>query len=98
MCMRTGRRGTIAALLGFAALVITGSAAGASKNGARSSAAARSEAILACNTMARTFQSDVFAAATARGAREATADIVWRGTALKAASLWLRSGCLSITS
>ena len=98
MRITTGCRGTMAALLVFAALVITGSAAGAGKNGAVSSATARSKAILACNTMARSFQSDVVAAATARGAREATADIVWRGTALKAASLWLRSGCLSITS
>jgi hypothetical protein len=53
---------------------------------------------LACNAMARTFQSDVVAASTARGAKEATADVVWRGTALKAASAWLRSGCLSIAS
>jgi len=97
MYMTTGRRGTLAAL-GFAALVITGSAAGASKDVSASSAAARSKAILACNTMARTFQSDVVAAATARGAREATVDVVWRGTALKAASVWLRSGCLSIAS
>jgi hypothetical protein len=77
--------------------VITGSATGAPKNDAVSSAAARSKAVSACMTMAHTFQSDVVAAATARGAREATADVVWRGTALKAASVWLRSGCLSIT-
>jgi hypothetical protein len=96
--MSTGCRRTLAALLGFAALAITGSAAGASKNSAVSSAAARSKAILACDTMARTFQSDVVAAATARGAKEATADVVWRGTALEAASVWLRRGCLSIVS
>jgi hypothetical protein len=98
MCQATGRRGTMAAILGFTALVITGSAAGASKNADISSAAANSKAILACDMMARAFQSDVVAAATARGAKEATADVVWRGTALKAASVWLRNGCLSIAS
>jgi hypothetical protein len=94
MCITTAYRATIAALLGFAA--ISGTAAGASKNVAVNSGAARSNAILACKAMARGFQSDVVAAATARGAREATTDIVWRGVALKAASVWLRSGCLSI--
>jgi hypothetical protein len=98
MSIGTGHRSTVAAVLGFAALAIAGSAAGASKNGAVRSATARSEAILACNMMARSFESDVVAAATARGAREATADVAWRGTALKAASAWLRSGCLSIAS
>jgi hypothetical protein len=97
MWITTGRRGTAAALLGFAALAISGSAAGATKHGTVTSAAASSRAIAACNGMAHTFQSDVFAAATARGAREATTDIEWRGAALKAASLWLRSGCLSLT-
>jgi hypothetical protein len=86
----------MAALLGFAALAISGSAAAASNNVVVSSAAARSKATLACNGMARNFQSDVVAAATARGAREATVDVMWRGASLKAASIWLRSGCLSI--
>ena len=96
MCITTGCRAAIAALLGFAALAISVSAAGASVNFAGGSAAARSTAILACNGLARSFQSDVVAAATARGAREATTDVVWRGAALRAASVWLRSGCLSI--
>jgi hypothetical protein len=97
MWITTGHRGTTAALLGFAALAISGSASGATKHGTVSSAAARSQAILACNEMAHGFQSDVVAAATARGARNATVDVAWRGAALKAASIWLGSGCLSIT-
>jgi hypothetical protein len=96
MCITAGRRGSMAALLGFAALVISGSAAGATNHVTVNSTAARSKAALACKGMARSFQADVFMASTARGAGVATADLMWRGVALKAASLWLRSGCLSI--
>jgi hypothetical protein len=97
MWITTGRRGTTAALLGFAALAISGSAAGATKHGVGSSSAATSRAIAACNGMAHNFQSDVFLAATARGSREATMDVEWRDAASNAASLWLRSGCLSLS-
>ena len=94
MSIATGRKGTIAALLGFAALAISGTAAGASNSAASSSTAARAKA---CQGMVRSFQSDVVAAASARGAREATNDAAWQGVALRAASDWLRSGCFSIT-
>jgi hypothetical protein len=96
MYITSGRRGTVAALLGFAALAISGTAAGASQNTAAGSAAARSRAALLCQGMVRDFQSDVFAAATARGARDRTTDVEWQGAALSAASNWLRSGCFSI--
>jgi hypothetical protein len=86
----------MAALLVVAALAINGTAAGAAKHGTVGSAAARENAILACNGMARSFQSDVVMAATARGAGAATVDAMWRGVALKAAAVWLRHGCLSI--
>src|SRR5215472_8647189 len=96
MCIRTRRRSSMAALLGLAALVISGSATGAPKHVTGSSAAARSQAILACKEMARSFQADVVMASTARGVGAANLDVMYRGVALKAASLWLRSGCLSI--
>jgi hypothetical protein len=96
MCITTSRRATIAALLGFAALAISGTAGAASNSAGAKSAVARSQA-LACAGMIRSFQSDVVAAATARGAREESKDAEWRGIALKAASSWFRSGCFSIT-
>ena len=98
MSITTGSRGTVAALLGFAALAISGTAAGASNSAAGSSTAARSRSILVCDEMVRSFQSDVVAAASARGAKKETSDTAWRGVALKAASDWLRSGCFSIAS
>ena len=96
MYITSGHRGTVAALLGFAALAISGAAAGASQSAANSSAVARSRAVLVCEGMVRTFQSDVFAASTARGARERTTDGEWQRAALRVASDWLRSGCFSI--
>jgi hypothetical protein len=96
MYITSERRVTVAALLGFAALAMSGSAAAASQSSATGSAAATSRAVLVCQGMVRDFQSDVFAASTARGARESTTDLEWQGAALRAASNWLRSGCLSI--
>ena len=96
MYITSERRATVAALLGFAALAMSGNAAAASQSSAAGSAAARSRAVLVCQGMVRNFQSDVFAASTARGARESTTDLEWQGAALRAASNWLRSGCLSI--
>ena len=96
MSITSERRVTVAALLGFAALAISGTAAGASQSAAAGSAADRSRAVLVCQGMVRNFQSDVFAASTARGARESTTDLAWQGAALKAASNWLQRGCLSI--
>jgi hypothetical protein len=96
MYIANGHRGTAAALLGFAALAISGTAAGASQSAANGSALARSRAVLVCEGMVRTFRSDVFAAATARGAKEATTDVEWQGAALRVASDWLRSGCFNI--
>ncbi len=96
MYITSERRVTVAALLGFAALAISGTAAGASQSAGGGSAATRSRAVLVCQGMVRNFQSDVFAASTARGARESTIDLEWQGAALRAASNWLRSGCLSI--
>ena len=98
MSITTGQRSTTAALLGLAALAISGTAAGASNRAATSSRAAESRSAMACEGMVRSFQSDVAAAASARGAREQTNDAAWRGVALKAASDWLRSGCFSIGS
>ena len=98
MSIATGRRSTTAALLGLAALAISGTAAGASSSAAAGSTAARSRSILVCEEMVRSFQSDVVAAATARGAREETNDAAWRGVAHRAASDWLRSGCFTIAS
>jgi len=95
MYITSERRATVAAFLGFAALAMSGTAA-ASQSAAAGSAAARSSAVLACQGMVRNFQSDVFAASTARGARESTTDLEWQGAALRAASNWLQSGCLSI--
>ena len=96
MYITSERRVTIAALLSFAALAISGTATGASQSSAVGSAATRSRAVLVCQGMVRNFQADVFAASTARGARESTTDLEWQGAALRAASDWLRSGCLSI--
>ncbi len=96
MYVTSGRRGTVAALLGFAALAISGTAAGASQSATAGSAAGGSRADLICEGMVRTFQSDVFAAATARGAGDRATDVEWQSAAFRAASNWLRSGCFSI--
>jgi hypothetical protein len=96
MFTANGRRSSVAALLGFAALALGGTAAAASQSAAVGSTAASSKAVLACKITIGKFQSDVLAAATARGAKEGTRDAAWRGAALKAATDWLRSGCLSI--
>ncbi len=96
MYITSERRVRVAALLGFAALAISGTAAGASQSAGAGSAAAGSRAVLVCEGIVHNFQSDVFAASTARGARESTIDLEWQGAALRAASNWLRSGCRSI--